>query len=83
MDEKDRTIVTFGGDPAPEKVSQNSSVVSGQNDISVDVEIPQDVKPEVKPHKDTAAGSDTDGYLEDYKTYVDRYNAEHDTAADL
>ena len=83
MDEKDRTIVTFGGDPAPEKVSQNSSVVSGQNDISVDVEIPQDVKPEVRPHKDTAAGSDTDGYLEDYKTYVDRYNAEHDTAADL
>ena len=27
MDEKDRTIVTFGDDPEPEKVSQNSGIV--------------------------------------------------------
>ena len=83
MDEKDRTIVTFGGDPESEKVSQNSGITSGKNDISIDVDVPQDVTPEVKPHKDTAAGADTGEYLEDYKSYVDRYNAEHDTAADL
>jgi serine protease Do len=83
MDEKDRTIVTFGGDPEPEKISQNSGFASGQDELRVDVEIPQEVKPEVRPYKDTGAGADTGDYLEDYKTYVDRYNAEHNTAADL
>ena len=77
MDEKDRTIVTFGGDPEPEKVSQSSGFASGQDELRVDVEIPQEVKPEVNPYKDTVVGADTGDYLEDYKTYVDRYNAEH------
>lgn len=83
MDEKDRTIVTFGGDPEPEKVSQSSGFASGQDELRVDVDIPQEVKPEAKPYKDTVVGADTGDYLEDYKSYVDRYNAEHNTAADL
>ena len=56
MDEKDRTIVTFGDDPEPEKVSQNSGIVSGQNEFTVDVDVPKDVEAEEVPHRSEPGG---------------------------
>ena len=85
MEDKDRTIITFGGDSEPEETytSGSDGLVSGRSDFSMDVDIPQDTKPETNPYDDTVVGAHTDDYLEDYKSYVDRYNAEHDTMADL
>ena len=77
MDEKDRTIVTFGGDPEPEKISQNSGFASGQDELRVDVEIPQEVKPEVRPYKDTGAGADTGDYL------AEKIEAEYGSSGDV
>ena len=70
MDEKDRTIVTFGGDDV-------EPVSTGR--ISVDVDVPQDVTPETRPYDDTVVGADTNDYLEGYKQYIDRYEATHST----
>ncbi len=75
MDEKDRTIVTFGDDPEPEKVSQNSGIVSGQNEFTVDVDVPKDVEAEEVPHRSEPA-EPADRYLEDYRSYTGRYQAE-------
>ncbi len=76
MDEKDRTIVTFGGDPEPEKVSQNSGFASGQDELRVDVDIPQAVKPEVRPYTDTVAGADTGDYL------AEKFEAEYGSSGE-
>ena len=88
MDINDKRIVTFGGDPEPEVTSSDSGFVSDRSDFRMDVDVPQDVEHEVPPYGDssnetTISGADPDDYLEDYKSYVDRYNAEHDTQADL
>ena len=77
MDEKDRTIVTFGGDPEPENTSQNSGFVSGQNGFRLDMDVPQDVEVETVPHSAEPA-EPADRYLEDYKPYTERYQAEED-----
>ncbi len=85
MDDKDRMIVTFDGDSesgAPE-VRETSGIVSDRSDFTVDVDVPKTDAPASHPQGDTIAGANTEEYLEDYKTYVDRYNAEHDTMADL
>lgn len=75
MDEKDRTIVTFGGDPEPEKPSQNSGFVSGRSDFTVDIDVPKDIEVETVPHNSEPA-EPADRYLEDYKVYTERYQAE-------
>ncbi len=85
MENKDRTIITFGGDHEPESgyTSNTEGYVSGHNSFSMDVDIPQDVKTEAVQPESSASGAHSGDYLEDYKSYVDRYNAEHDTLADL
>ena len=85
MDDKDRMIVTFDGDSesgAPE-VRETGGIVSDRSDFTVDVDVPKTDAPASHPQGDTIVGANTEEYLEDYKTYVDRYNAEHDTMADL
>ncbi|MBR2539876.1 MAG: trypsin-like peptidase domain-containing protein [Mogibacterium sp.] len=77
MDEKDRHIITFGGD----------------DDISLDVDIPQDIEPEVHPYDDSEyedrrqeyysqeAGADSvndEEYAEPEETY-DRQESYHET----
>lgn len=73
MDDKDRTIVTFGGDDREYTSSPKESV-------SMDVDIPQDVTPETRPYEDTVSGANTGDFLEDYGQYTDRYEAEHSSA---
>lgn len=72
MNEKDRTIVTFGGDDA--------IPVSDPGSVSVDIDIPQDVPPVAPPYDDRVTGTGTDDYLEDFRQYTGRYEAEHNDA---
>lgn len=69
MDNKDRTIVTFGGDDTEQKVNSY--------DVSIDVDTATDVTPETKPYETPASGEPADEYLDDFRTSVDRYEAEN------
>ena len=78
MDERDRTIVTFGGDEAD---TTNEYKSSG---FSMDVDLPD--APDAAPAADTAPenthGSTPpaqDDYLEDYKTYTANYASRHES----
>lgn len=88
MDDKDRTIVTFGGDDEPSvDVTETAGTADAadaadtfeSSGISMDVDIPQDVVPETRPYEDTIVGANTNDYLEGYKAYIDRYAAENST----
>ena len=72
MDEKDRTIVVFGGDDPVE------SYDSGK--VSMDVDIPQEVTPETQPYEDTIVGAKAEDYLDDYQKYLSRHEAEKNEA---
>ena len=75
MDEKDRTIVTFGGEPESQNSSQNSGFVSGKSEFSLDVDIPQDIEIKTVP-RDAEPSEPADRYLQDYNAYTERYQTE-------
>ena len=76
MDEKDRTIITFGEDAentgAANPVNNVSANDSPHDSFSMDVDIPQDVTPETHPYADTAAEDAAEKYLDDYPSYTGR-----------
>ncbi len=76
MDEKDRMIVTFGGDDA----SQTPEYGSGS--FSMDVDVPEAPASETASYSsapETQSSSPKDDYLEDYKTYTANYASRHES----
>ena len=74
MDEKDRMIVTFGGD-------DNDAGHEGSS-FSMDIDVPQEPAAETAPYAETYKPANPDEYLQDYKTYTDNYEARRQAAAE-
>ena len=75
MHEKDRMIVTFGGDDADQTPGHEPG------SFSMDVDVPE-TPGETAAYRsapETQSSSPKDDYLEDYKTYTANYDSRHET----
>ena len=72
MDEKDRMIVTFGGD--------DNDAGHESNSFSMDIDVPQEPSAETAPYTETYRPAVPDEYLQDYKSYTSNYEAQKQAA---
>ena len=87
VETKDRTIVTFGGEPDAAESPAAAGFDRASGSVSMDVDIPQEVTPSGRPFEissaagqsapaaQNAAGSGSGGFLEGYRDYDRRPEA--------